>query len=584
MANNVAQIQITAETGGLARALGGAARMLSGFGAKAINAVRGIGRIPQFGGQAIGHFAGSMATRGLDLVVDQGHDILDFERKLVAFGLAARMSGVELRGVGNAARSLSSTTELDATEVLRGARAYVDLAGAENYTADKLSLIARAASASGSDIGDMATVVYSLSNALHVTGPELENTIGGLLNQSKSGAIHFSQMAQELVALAPVYAQFGIRGREGAIRLGAALQIVRTGFGSASEAGTGLQRLMRSLPQHAKLFEKNGVQIFKKGSRTELLTLDQIMANIYKSKLRLDRPTLIKAFGRGEAERAYQLFLGDSVDKYHELIEAGERNGTVQEDLATKMTSSTGRIDAAMQRAKNTIASAFTPERIEAFAGAVDTLVSKIDPMLKIMEGIAGVMGAFFHTGQAINEALTPGTSKLAPTTIDDAKEYAERHGGSVEDAYRALQAQHSARMLTTQQIQDAAPEGRATKEANEIAVAAKFAPKNVMGWQGTREAGDQYIEAAHLSPETVEEIHRKAMESATDAAIASGKGYSAAQKTDSQMFGEAAKTLASAVRDAIRQGMQDSRPVINVDGNPLSLSIENSSRRRGRP
>lgn len=327
-----------------------------------------------------------LTYRGMDFLVDQGRDLFKFQDALTRFGIAARIAGPELVGVGDAIRRVSTDTGVNANEVLRGARAYVDLAGAGAYTTEKMSLIARAAQASGSDINDMATVVYALQHSMSIPNTQLEDTIGGLINLSKDGAVHFNQMAQELVSLAPVYAQFGVTGRQGAIELAAQLEVVRTGFGSASEAGTGLLRLYRSIPQHAKLFEKAGVQIFKPGSRTELLTMGKILENIKKSSLEKDRPALIKAFGRGESERSYQL-LDKLLGEYDKLEEAGHRNGVVQEDLAAYTQSSTGRMKVAYEELKNKVAEALTPQRIE-------QIVSGIEAMASAASGLGKALGA----------------------------------------------------------------------------------------------------------------------------------------------------------------------------------------------
>ena len=54
---------------------------------------------------------------------------------------------------------------------------------------------------------------------MKVPDNQLEDTIGGLINQAKDGSIHFKELAKELVALGSVYSQFGVTGREGAIQI-----------------------------------------------------------------------------------------------------------------------------------------------------------------------------------------------------------------------------------------------------------------------------------------------------------------------------------------------------------------------------
>src|SRR6185312_3885978 len=118
------------------------------------------GFLGKAGAQMVGNL-GARAVGGItDLIVDQGREVLGFEEKLTRFGIAARRTPEELAEMRKAIRQVSNETGLAADQVLTGARAYVDLAGAESYSTDMMRTLARAAQAGESSIGDMATVVY----------------------------------------------------------------------------------------------------------------------------------------------------------------------------------------------------------------------------------------------------------------------------------------------------------------------------------------------------------------------------------------------------------------------------------------
>jgi hypothetical protein len=123
MSDNRAEIEITASTARLPAALRAATGMVERF-AKATGSAVGAATAPLFdiGKRAIGHMVGNLATRGLDFVIDQGHNVLKFEESLTRLGLASRKHGADLRQIGNDARSLSTSTGLDAVEVLRRTR------------------------------------------------------------------------------------------------------------------------------------------------------------------------------------------------------------------------------------------------------------------------------------------------------------------------------------------------------------------------------------------------------------------------------------------------------------------------------
>jgi hypothetical protein len=151
-----AEIEITANTSRLPAQLRAAAAMYKGFASKIDVATGPLQKLGGVIGNAALHGA---VFRGMDALIDQGKEIFSFQEQLTRFGIAARIGGAALQGVGQTIRQVSSDTGVSAVEVLRGARAYVDLAGASKYSTEKMSLLARSAQASGSDIGDMATVV-----------------------------------------------------------------------------------------------------------------------------------------------------------------------------------------------------------------------------------------------------------------------------------------------------------------------------------------------------------------------------------------------------------------------------------------
>jgi hypothetical protein len=92
--------------------------------------------------------------------------------------------------------------------------------------------------------------------------------IGGLINLTKDGTVHFNQMASELIGLAPVFSDFGVTGREGAIQLASQLEVVRSGFGTAQEAADRpAPRLQVAAAARQAFSRRTGVKIFKPGSK-----------------------------------------------------------------------------------------------------------------------------------------------------------------------------------------------------------------------------------------------------------------------------------------------------------------------------
>jgi len=394
--NPKAEIQITAESRTLGAKLREARAQLGKFGGELKKEVFGKklvekGFFGEAGAHMVGNLGSSAAGAAFGFMADQAKGVFEFNNQLLRFQLAARKTPEEAAAIGQSAREISSETGLAADTVLGGARAFVDLAGAENYSTEALRAIARAAQASGTAIGDMSTVVYSLQNHLKIRPEEMENVLGGLINQSKDGTIHFQNMAQEIIGIAPKFARFGTLGRQGVAELGAMFQIAGSGFKDASQAATGLEGLFRGLQLHAKLFHKAGVETMSMGKdgAKHLRPLEEIVAQISKSKLMKDPSLLLKDIGRGEGDAFLRLWI-EQMPKYMQLLEAANANGVVAKDLAAYSASAGGRMAIAFEKAKNEIAEAFTPDRIDAFASAA---VKAAGALASIASGMSATLG-----------------------------------------------------------------------------------------------------------------------------------------------------------------------------------------------
>jgi TP901 family phage tail tape measure protein len=587
-----AQIEITASTARLPATLRTAVKMVEGFAISAGRALLGIKGdrgdekkgVGAWGQHAMGQVVGGLATRGIDLMVKQATDVMDFERELVRFGIDLRKMPGDMQDIGKGIREISNQTGLGAMEVLKAGRAYADLAGAEAFTMEKMSLISRAATASGADVKDMAELLFTLTENMKVPPGELENTIGGLINQAKDGSIHFKELSHELVALGPVYAQFGITGREGAIQLGAMMQVARRGFGSASEAGTGVLRILRSIPQHASKFRKFGIEVFQPGSKTNLDQFLNIINKIRdpKNKLSLDREALIKAFGRTEGERFYQLLV-QSNEQFMKLIDAGRENGTVLKDMTTMVTSAPGRFDVAIEHLKNKVAAAFTPERIDNFVTAIEDAAHSIEPLVKAVGFIGDVLGGIYNTGKKIRGAFTPDDSRITAFSPEQIEAEAKQKGISPYEAMMRLQGRHGRWLGAKQAISAAMVDDRTTPASDKLAVAAAFDARDVHG-EGASSAGTAYIEAAGLTPERVAAILKQVVAERVDADIAKGKGRTAGQADMVAAFNSAIKeTLAPAVSRAIVDAVNTRPSVLQVDGNSIATAAGNATNARRR-
>lgn len=582
MSDAKAKIEIEAGTSRLPAALRQGLGYIKGFAEQVGKTGAGLLK-----STALGFIHGvgmSVANRGLDLMIDQGKAVIDFQKELTRLGIDLNKQPAEMQAIGQGIREISSATGLGADKVLAAGRDYADLAGLQAFTMERMSLIARSAQASGSDVKDMAALMFTLTENMKVPDNQLEDTIGGLINQAKFGSIHFRELAKELVALGSVYSQFGVTGREGAIQIGAQMQLARHGFASASEAATGILRIYRSLPQHASKFAKSGVDIWLPGSKTNMRPFEDIIHQIQKSKLSLNRELLIKSFGRTEGERFYQV-LTALTDQYNQMKEAGQANGVVQKDLATYTESAAGRIDVATERIKNGFAEALTPERIDQIVGGIEQIVAA---MPKIVGAISDVMDAFsgmiFYFRKS-KEGLTGfgnyPEGRLTAANMGWIPKISKERVVGYEEAMKDMLAQESPTGPSQASIRNAVGQTMRRGDVTE-------------GQRGAAEAAADYLKQRGIAPYVIERARGQ---------IVKREGIEAGERLDSRRLDPTttkymqlqaqdnfADQMKNAVKDGVMEAMRrqafsgpDSSVGVYMDGDNVGKALDNSSRYRRR-
>jgi len=397
-----ARIEITASSNRLAAGLRRAQGMVAGFSRGVGASMKAIGS--SSAASFVGNFGAGLAGRGMDYVSDQAKKVVAFESSMTRFGIAAGQGRAELNELGKTLRQASVATGINANEIAAAAGVYFDLTSDAKGTATAMQSFARIAAASGASMEDVVRTGAAMSDSLGITADQMEGVFGSLIAQGKAGKIGLKDMAAELTNLAPKFSRFkNALGPRGMVALGAAFQVAAKGFGTSSEAATGLEALMGSLSQHAKKFEKAGVKIFDVDKKTGVKTfrdLHEIVVAIGNSKLAKDPTALTDAFGRKEAEAAF-FQLNRLRGMYDEVSRAGSEGAqTVGQDFKTWIESPAGKIERSMERLKNRVAEALTPERIEAFGNALEHGVDMAAKLIDKIETFGGRLGKFFGVGE----------------------------------------------------------------------------------------------------------------------------------------------------------------------------------------
>jgi TP901 family phage tail tape measure protein len=571
-------IAIKADPKALEKALASSRKSLRAFG----NSVKKIGgKIWGGGKSALGSIGSGIGISAGMGIAENINSIRDFERNLVRLQIAAGKTPAEMGKIRDSIMDVSKSTGIAAADILAGTQTYVDLTGDVEGATAAMTAFARISQASGSSVSDVATATAALRESMKLDPGDIEAAFSGLIMQGKAGAVSVKDFAGELASLAPQFAKFGGSGLLGIADLGAAFQVARKGFGSASEAATGLQNLMTALSRNADKFEKAGVKIFDKDPKTgakRFRGFVDILDGISNSKLAKDPTLLTKAFGSVEAQQAFDM-LRSNREELEKIYAAGQDAGAVQRDLDAFLQSSAGRTDVAMNNLKIAIAEAFTPERIKAFVDVIETAVSGIS---KLIDGLSKLWDKFDSDKQELDEnpflpkgevsagdsfamGLVGGTTGgvLAQDAQGraDAAERARLQAvaqmpGPVGDAARA----QLARADSFEQSRANIRAGGTKEERIRRAVAAQMHGADAAAMQ----AGTQELAKERVGPERIEQIRDEIRANSVDA-------VKAALGVD----------FAAAIANAVQAGM--AKVQINIDSSKASSAIQNApSQRRG--
>ena len=189
------------------------------------------------------------------------------------------------------------------------------------------------------------------------------------------------------------------------------------GFKGPKELFTGANEALFQLAKQSGKLKKLGVNVFeaKRGKNGERVYRDlrDIVEDISKSPLAKDDKLLIKAFGSKEAAQFLGL-LSKNVDKWDELYTASQHVDVLQEDYTKRTTGRAGRLRRAWERMKNSIARAFTPQRIEKFVHLVERLADFVGFLADHAEAVGVAIAAWKLGGPALKFLQLMGEMRAA--------------------------------------------------------------------------------------------------------------------------------------------------------------------------
>lgn len=262
----------------------------------------------------------------------------DMEAALVDLGLTANASSAEIKGVGDEARQLAPKVNQFAGSIV-SAQAYLVGMGLElGKSRAAMPAIGKAATATGTDILDMAKSGFAAMDNLKVAPEQLADAFERMAKAGQEGGFELKSMAQFFPSLTAVAQNLGVRGVKGVTDLAAALQIARKGAGSPGEAATNLQNLLMKMtaPEAVNKFAEVGINIRRK---------------IAEAVARGDSPIEEAVRQTYAATRGNMAKIGSQKDDIEQLDRSLRENSSAQEKLTDRTTKLTEVVDRLIREA-----------------------------------------------------------------------------------------------------------------------------------------------------------------------------------------------------------------------------------------
>lgn len=285
--DNVIKTIFSGDTRALEAAAGRGVKTIQTYGSKAQRAFVAMGKQIDTVSQRFWSPGGLIGGAAL---LKAGKDIIEFDARLARLKNQAEISTKEMISLKNSLFDVGMVTHQDPGALLGGIEKIVEKTGDFEYAKNAIKDIGLVASATGSEVADIASTAADLRQKMNIAAKDILPVFDILLKQGKEGAFELKDMAGEFPALLASAAMLGVQGVDGMRKFGAFIQIARRGFGDApGEAGTSIDAVLRQLTQKSKEIKKvtKGFDIWdaaksKAAGRHVMKDLDVVLKEIIK--------------------------------------------------------------------------------------------------------------------------------------------------------------------------------------------------------------------------------------------------------------------------------------------------------------
>lgn len=352
---------------------------------------------------------------------------MEFEKALTQLSIQGHINAQGQENLKNQILETSAATGMSRDSLREYAQGVTDATGNIKLAEDAMLAVAMAAQVTGSDMQGLGTLVSDASMKFNILGKDAGDALEILIEQGELGRYTLAEMSRTGATAMSVAGIAGMEGVDGLREMGAMMQIIRQGFGSAEEAATGFKTMVTKLygPETERKLAKLGKGISIRGKSGELRKFGDIFLDVLRES-KGDAAVLTDIFGtRGILGTAnFAKIMKDNGGSVEAVSKELDKYRNVQGG-ATNLRRKFMRVEksAAVQTEKfkaemgklfdETIATTGNMEALgEAAAGLAATLTATVQGIQwigKLFGGIADKFGFVMQGGTAKSAAkMTP--------------------------------------------------------------------------------------------------------------------------------------------------------------------------------
>ncbi len=214
-------------------------------------------------------------------------NVTDLETRLTRLGIQANRTADEIEGLRSEIVKTAQEADIriDPSQLLNAMDKIIEKTGDFELARGNLRNIGLAIQATGAEGGDIGAMIADLSEKFDIKKPEeLFETLDLLTNQGKAGAFTLQNFAAQGERITAAYAPMGRVGKDAAREMGAMLQVIRKGTGSAEQSATAFEALLATLSdaKKRKILSSAGVQLVDPEDPKRMRAINEIVKDIMK--------------------------------------------------------------------------------------------------------------------------------------------------------------------------------------------------------------------------------------------------------------------------------------------------------------